>query len=26
VERATHDYLSRHYPKAKPRRARGSDA
>lgn len=25
VERATHDYLSRHYPKAKPRRARGSD-
>ncbi len=26
VEKATHDYLSRHYPKAKLRRARGGDA
>lgn len=26
VEKATHDYLTRHYPKAKQRRARGADA
>ncbi|WP_291085106.1 MarR family transcriptional regulator [Hydrogenophaga sp.] len=26
VEKATHDYLSRHYPKAKLRRARGGEA
>ena len=26
VEKATHDYLTRHYPKSKLRRARGSDA
>lgn len=26
VEKATHDYLTRHYPKSKLRRARGADA